>query len=168
MNTHLKQEIRTLYTDHQPWLQGWLSKKTGCMHLAADLLHDTFMRLLSRQTPIEASEPRAFLTTVAKRVFANHLRRQRLEQAYLQALAALPESLAPSAEESVLLFDTLDQIDRMLDGLPPLAKRAFLLCQLDGLSQSAVAAELGISLTTVKRYLVAAGQQCYFAALNED
>lgn len=168
MDQHLKQEIHTLYADHQPWLQGWLRKKVGCGHLAADLLQDTFMRLLSRQTPILAQEPRAFLTAVAKRVLSNHRRRASLEQAYLQALASLPPPLAPSPEESALLLDALDQLDRMLDGLPPPAKRAFLLSQLDGLGHAAIAAELGVSVTTVKRYLAAAGQQCYFAALTAD
>ncbi len=32
----------TLYTDHHGWLQGWLRKKLGDVHQAADLAHDTF------------------------------------------------------------------------------------------------------------------------------
>ena len=35
-------------------------------------------------------EPRAFLTTVAKRVLFNYYRRQDLERAYLDALAQMP------------------------------------------------------------------------------
>ncbi len=39
----------------------------------------------------------------------------------------------------------------MLDGLPALVKRVFLRAQVDGLGQTAIARELGISLATVKR-----------------
>jgi RNA polymerase sigma-70 factor (ECF subfamily) len=140
--TALHREVSTLYTDHHGWLQGWLRKKLGDVHQAADLAQDTFMRLLARDEPVQAREPRAFLTTVAQRVLANHYRRQQLERAYLEALA---------------------EIDRMLDGLPAPVRRAFLMAQLDGMKQADIARALGLSLTTVKRYLVQAGMHCFFA-----
>ncbi|CAJ3589493.1 ECF subfamily RNA polymerase sigma factor [Burkholderia pseudomallei] len=151
----LQREIAALYTGHRGWLHGWLSKKLGCGERAADLVHDTFIRLLARDEPIDAAEPRAFLTTVAQRVLYNHWRRERLERAYLDALAQWPEAVAPSPETRAVLFETLVEVDRMLDGLPAVVRRAFLLAQL--------AAELRVSLATVKRYLVKAGAQCYFA-----
>lgn len=80
-------QIAALYTDHHGWLQGWLRRRLGDMHQAADLAHDTFMRLLARDEPVAMREPRAFLTTVAQRVLSNHYRRQQLERAYLDALA---------------------------------------------------------------------------------
>lgn len=160
----LQREITTLYSDHHGWLRGWLRKRLGDVHQAADLAHDTFMQLLSRDEPVAARAPRAFLTTVAQRVLANHYRRQQLERAYLDALAAMPEPLAASPEERAMLLQTLTDIDRMLDGLPAPVKRAFLMSQLDELSHAGIAAALGISITTVKRYLVKAGQQCYFGA----
>jgi RNA polymerase sigma-70 factor (ECF subfamily) len=112
---------------------------------------------------VQAREPRAFLTTVAQRVLANHYRRQQLERAYLEALAQAPQSAALSPEERALLLEALDEIDRMLDGLPAPVRRAFLMAQLDGMKQADIARALGLSLTTVKRYLVQAGMHCFFA-----
>lgn len=160
----LAHEITVLYTDHHGWLRGWLRKRLGDAHQAADLAHDTFLQLLGREQPVAAREPRAFLTTVAQRVLANHYRRQQLERAYLEALAAQPEPLAVSTEERAIVVETLVEIDRMLGNLAPAVKRAFLMSQLDGLNHAEIAAELDISITTVKRYLVKAGQQCYFGA----
>nr|WP_315397903.1 sigma-70 family RNA polymerase sigma factor [uncultured Duganella sp.] len=159
----LRQQVHSLYSDHHGWLHAWLRKKLGCSHRAADLAHDTFVRLLARDEPVAIAEPRAFLTTVAQRVLANHWRREQIERAYLEALAQMPAALSPSPEERAILFETLVEIDRLLAGLPPLAKRAFLYAHLDGMSQADIAAELGISVTTVKRHLVRAGAQCYFA-----
>ncbi len=155
--------LRGLYNDHHAWLHGWLQRKTGCSHRAADLAHDTFVRMLERDPPRRLASRRAFITTVAQRVLYNFWRREQIERAYLDALAQQPESLVPSPEERAVVLETLLEIDRCLDGLPPLVKRAFLLAQLDGLTQGEIADTLGISLATVKRHLVRAGTQCFFA-----
>lgn len=155
--------VEVLYNDHHHWLTGWLRRKLGCPESAADLAQDTFMRVLTaRETPTLV-EPRAFLTTIAKRVLFNFYRRQDLERAYLDALAQMPEHVAPSEEERAIILQTLVELDQLLDGLPIQVKRAFLLAQLDGLTYAQIGAELGISIATVKRHLTKAAMRCYFA-----
>jgi RNA polymerase sigma-19 factor, ECF subfamily len=159
----LHQEMHLLYNDHHSWLHAWLRKKLGCAHRAADLAHDTFVRLLAREEPLRLAEPRAFLTTVAQRTLANYWRREQIERAYLEALALVPEAFAPSPEERALLLEALCEIDSLLEKLPLAVKRAFLLAQLDGLSHAQIAEQLNMSIATVKRHLVRAGAQCFFA-----
>jgi len=130
---------------------------------AADLAQDTFIRVLTAREPPVIIEPRAFLTTLAKRVLFNHYRRQDLERAYLDTLAQMPEMVAPSEEEKAIILQTLMELDQLLDGLPRVVKRAFLLAQVDGLTYPQIAAELGISVATVKRHLNKAAMRCYFA-----
>lgn len=156
--------LDSLYRAHHGWLQAFLRRRLGRADSARDLVHDVFLKLLAREDAIGIREPRAFLTTIAQRVLVSHWRRAQLEQAYLDALAALPEASAPSEEARTVLLETLYEIDRLLDGLPRVVKRAFLLSQLDGMGQAEIAVELGVSLATVKRYLVTAARQCYFAA----
>jgi len=157
-------DLGALYSDHHSWLQGWLRRKLGCSHSAADLAQDTFLRLLSRSEPLQIRESRALLTSVAKSVLSNHFRRQKLERAYLEALAALPEAQTPSLEEQAILLETLVELARLLDGLEAPVRKAFLWSQVEGLGQAEIAARLGVSLATVKRYIVKAGMRCFFAA----
>ena len=152
--------VADLYTEHNGWLQGWLRRKLGCSHRAADLAHDTFLRLLDRDAPVALNEPRAFLTTVAKGLVANHFRRQKIEQAWLEVLASRPEALSPSPEERALIIETLYQIDALLDGLPPKARKAFLLSQLEGLTYADIAARLEVSVSMVKKYMLQAITHC--------
>lgn len=159
----VSREIGGLYEQHHRWLRSWLGRRLGDAHQAADLAHDIFVRLLSREEPVEVREPRAFLTTVAQRVLVSYHRRQHLERAYLDALARWPQPLAMSPEERAIILETLVEVDRMLDGLPATVRRAFLLSQLDGLKQAEIARKLNISLATVKRYLVKAGMHCMFS-----
>lgn len=155
--------VEVLYNDHHHWLTGWLRRKLGCPESAADLAQDTFIRVLTAREAPTLIEPRAFLTTVAKRVLFNFYRRQDLERAYLDALAQMPEHVAPSEEERAIILQTLLELDQLLDGLPVQVKRAFLLAQLDGLTYAQIGAELGISIATVKRHLNKAAMRCYFA-----
>ncbi|RFD28004.1 RNA polymerase subunit sigma [Pseudomonas sp. GL93] len=155
--------VEVLYNDHHHWLTGWLRRKLGCPENAADLAQDTFIRVLSAREAPTLIEPRAFLTTVAKRVLFNFYRRQDLERAYLETLAQMPEHVAPSEEDRAIILQTLLELDQLLDGLPKQVKRAFLLAQLDGLTYAQIGSQLGISIATVKRHLIKAAMRCYFA-----
>jgi RNA polymerase sigma-70 factor (ECF subfamily) len=50
-----------------------------------------------------------------------------------------------------------------LDGLPPKARSAFLLSQLDGLTYPEIAQRLEVSLSSVQQYMVRAMTACYAA-----
>lgn len=160
----MPQTVHTLYTHHYSWLRGWLLRKLGNAFDAADLAQDVFLRVLARrERAAEAAmrEPRAYLRTIAHGLVVDHWRRRDLEQAWLEALAAQPEALAPSPESQLELLQALVQIDRMLDTLKPAARKAFLMAQLDGLSCPQIALRLGLSLATVERYIARALRACY-------
>lgn len=153
---------QALYQQHHGWLYGWLRYKLGNAADAADLAHDTFIRILARRDIAAISQPRAYLTTVARGILINWYQRQALERAYLDAIALLPEAQAPSCEAQYLILETLHQVDAMLDALPAVVRRAFLLSQLEGLTYDAIAVRLDISLASVKRYM----KQAFLACLQ--
>lgn len=149
-----------LYLEHHRWLCNWLQRRLHCPHDAADLAQDTFVRLLRTPQARPIEEPRAFLATVARRLLGNLYRRRALEQAYLQALAELPEGCHPSPEDITLVREALAQLDQLLSGLRPRLREVLLLHRLEGLTQPAIAERLGISLATVERDLRQALLHC--------
>jgi len=161
----LQQDIEALYADHHGWLQRWLQRRLGDSFLAADLAQDTFVSVMRANAAGGIRVPRPFLATVARRLVAHHRRRQLLETSYLDMLAALPEDCAPSPEARLQALETLQQVDRALDGLPPRVREAFLLAHLAGLSYAEIARRLGVSASSVKQYLMRANRQCLFAIL---
>jgi RNA polymerase sigma-70 factor (ECF subfamily) len=154
-------EVATLYTDHHGWLQGWLRKKLGDVHQAADLAHDTFVRVLLRPEVLPGlREPRAYLTTIARGLLHDHWRRRSLEQAWLDTLAALPEEHAPAPEDALAIRQALQQLDDLLGRLAPKAREVFVLSQLQGLGYAQIAAQVGVSERTVKRYMAQGFELC--------
>lgn len=159
--------VAELYAEHHNWLHAWLRRKLGCTHQAADLAHDAFVRLLSKADALANDplhEPRAYLTTVAKGLVSNHWRRQQLEAAWAETLAALPEPQMPPPELRMMLLETLVEIDRLLHTLKPKVREAFLLAQLDGLSYRQIGERLGVGERMVKKYMA----QAMFCCLQAD
>lgn len=154
--------VEALYANHHGWLRDWLRRRLRDSFTAGDLTHDTFLRVLSRQSPAVIREPRALLTTIANGLVLDLRRHQRIENAYLEALAQLPETLTPSPEVQAIAIEALAEIDRRLDGLPLRVRQAFLLSQLDGLKQSEIAVQLRLSVPTVRRYVARALDQFCF------
>ncbi|MCG3782605.1 sigma-70 family RNA polymerase sigma factor [Delftia acidovorans] len=154
-------DIAPLYSDHHGWLVGWLRRRLGNPCDAADLAQDTFVRVLGKPQSLHGvREPRAWLTTIAHGLVVDHTRRAALERACLDAIASLPEPLAPSAEERHLLIESLVRMDNLLAGLPPKARSAFLLSRLEGLSYPEIALQLGVCLSSVEKYMATAIRHC--------
>lgn len=159
--------VHHFYLDHHRWLYNWLNRKLGDSADAADIAQDTFIRIIKTAShspdhtaSLSINEPRAYLTVVAKRLIANLYRRRVLEKAYLDSLAQYPTACMPSLEHQLLVLETLQQIDSMLDELPAKVRDTFLLAQLSGLTYAQIATQLKISERSVKRYMVQAMAKC--------
>lgn len=160
MPTSTDMGFSRLYSDHHRWLQGWLRRKLGNHFDAADLAQDTFLRVLRGRDTASILEPRKYLATIANGLMIDNFRRQRVENAYLETLAARPETLDVSPETRALILETLIAIDRMLDSLAPRTRTIFMLAQIEGLTYATIGEQLGISVTTVKKHLTHALTQC--------
>lgn len=158
----LQKQQHAFYSSHHGWLLSWLRRKVGNSFDAADLTQDTFVCLLGDGRSADIREPRPFLATIAKRLLLRRRRRELLEAAYLEALATLPQDVAPSPESLSLAMETLEQLDRALSGLPPPVRTAFMLAHIDELSYAQIAERLQVSTSSVKQYLTRANRHCLF------
>jgi len=129
--------VQTLYSHHHGWLNSWLRQRLGNAADAADLAQDTFVRLLQKTERLELKAPRAFLRTIARGLVIDHWRRAEIKRAYLETIA------------------------RMLEGLKPKVRQAFLLAQCEELTHKQIAEQMGLSLRTVERYVAQALYHCY-------
>ncbi|BBP60225.1 sigma-70 family RNA polymerase sigma factor [Pseudomonas sp. St316] len=156
----LRSAVDVLYSDHHSWLQGWLRKRLGNTFDAADLAQDTFVRVIKARTALDIREPRPYLSRIAKGLLIDLFRRRSLEQSYLEVLAAMPQEQQPSLEEQAIMLQALMEIDRLLLGLGPRVRQAFILSQFDGLTYPQIAERLGVSVRTVNNHMAKAMEHC--------
>jgi RNA polymerase sigma-70 factor (ECF subfamily) len=114
-----------------------------------------------------AQESRSYLTQIARNLVIDQWRRLRIERAYLQSIAHLPEPESPSLETRALILETLMQIDAMLDRMPENVRRAFLLSQFEGLTYAQIAERLGVTVSSVQKYMTRAIIACYQVVYEE-
>lgn len=152
--------INTLYRQHHSWLYQWLKRRLNQSEDAADLAHDTFIRILKRKDQLYFDQPRALLTTVAKGILINWYQRKSIEKAYLEALSSRPEYDEISPEQKISAIESLCLINQLLNQMPERQQQVFIWSQLEGLTQQEIANRLNISTRTVMRDLVAVLTQC--------
>lgn len=152
--------VQRIYEQHHSWLHGWLKGKLHNACDAADLAHDTFVRILGARNAAQILEPRDYLATIARGLLVDRYRRRAIEQAYLDTLAARPQPVVVSEEDKALIIETLLAVDKALSSLGPRAQRIFMLSQMDGLSYQQIADQLQVSLTTVKKHMIRAITEC--------
>jgi len=147
--------VGDLYHEHHPWLSTWLGKKMGCSYDAADLSHDTFLKLINSKDVANLREPRAYLLVIANRLMINRYRRKSVEKEVLQQVALIVEDSEKRGPAEVALSqDLLAKIlSLLIEELPEKPRRAFLMARVDGMTYSQIAKKLNVSQSSVKQYL---------------
>lgn len=145
--------IDTWFRAHHGWLTKWLNRQRWTILASEDVASEVFLALLQMPTLSSVREPRAMMSTIARRLIFDARRRNDLKRAYETELALLPEAMEISAEERLIVLQALEAIDTMLASLSPKARKAFLMSQVDGLPYATIAADLDVSVSMVRKYV---------------
>jgi RNA polymerase sigma-70 factor (ECF subfamily) len=129
---------------HERELLGYLRHRLADAAEAEDLLQEVFLKALRQGAAFcSVANPRAWLFQVARNAMADHLRGAKCH-------VALPDDLAMPETRSDAVDDLTGCLPRVLAELSEEDRLAITLCDVEGLSQQALAAHLGLSLPGAK------------------
>ncbi|MEM0953466.1 MAG: sigma-70 family RNA polymerase sigma factor [Pseudomonadota bacterium] len=151
-----------------PSLERFLARKLDNPADAAEIAQETFLRLHRLDHPDELDNARAFLFQVASNLAVDQLRRRQLHYRFLRTESREPgddgslEQLSDVASPEQILSgrEKLDRIYQAIDRLPEKCRQAFLMHRSKGLSYSDIARELGVSVSSVEKYVLEALKAC--------
>lgn len=167
MQVNSSEYFNSLYSDHHGWLYSVLYRRLGNSFDAADLVQDTFIKVLLKPVAFDnEAGARIYLNKVSKRLCIDLWRRREVEREWLERQAAQPEAFAISIEQQYVLLEILQQLDQMLRDLPEKVATTFLLSQLKGMTYKQIAHILSVSERMVKKYMAQAIY--HFALLDAD
>lgn len=126
----------------------------GAGDAAEDLFQELWIRVTQRATGPVAN-PLAYLYRAANNLMVDRYRAERQARqrdlAWSEARGALDERAPdPSAEQTLIARQELGRMNAALMALGERAARCFRRFRLDGVPQKEIAAELGVSLSTVE------------------
>jgi RNA polymerase sigma-70 factor (ECF subfamily) len=147
-------------------LLGFVARRTGDRERAADVVQETYVRVLGMQGSAGAlpvAQPRALLFRAARNIVIDQHRRSRqsvVEVGEFDDLSApaAPESCQPEAR--LAARQSMEQLMRAINGLPPRCREAFVLFKIDGLTQAEIAERMGISRNMVEKHVIAGMLAC--------
>lgn len=159
-------EVDNMYREHHGWLSLFVQRRLTCPQVTADLVQDTYVRLLVSKKLPQRQDSRRYLTHIAKGLVVDLYRRRRIESAYLDMLEQQPSEFAVSTEDKVIMIDMLFEIDSMLHKMPFKVRQALILRQVEGLSYKEIAQCLDVSISSVEKYVARALQTCILASIG--
>lgn len=162
------QFIAALVAEHGRSLEKYLARKLENPEDAAELAQEAFIRLHRLEQPQDLDNARAFLFQVATNLAVDQLRRRQLHFRFLRSEKRLAEQGEPpdinaagaSPEQILGAQQRIATIHRALDELPFNVKQAFLLHRQNGLSYSAIAEQMNVSVSSVEKYILQALRHC--------
>lgn len=160
-----KDDLLATYLDQRSVLVRSFTARTGSPQRAEDIVQDIYVRLqgLTDQAAANVRNPIAFLYRVGGNLMLDELRQTRRsttrDQAWSDAEGLVLDGISvadlPSPEDAAWARLKLDQVARALEDVPPKARLAFRLHRIEGLTHGETAARMGVSQSSVEKYLSA-------------
>ncbi len=143
----------------------FFARRLKCQDAAADLTHETYLRFHQWLKDSPPDNARALAFSIAVNLATDYQRKAKVRSNYTveiesNLLADTHASTAPGPEQVAISRERLQQFHDALDELPAHYRSAFLLHNVDGLTYPQIAACLGISESTVYKYLAKTINHC--------
>lgn len=142
----------------------FLALKVNNSEEAQDLAQDAFYNVMKVENAQELEHARAYLFQTAANLALNRIRKQKRHESYTRDLAsaANPErdGMIASPERAAAARQQLEKVEKALNDLPKKCRRAFLLHRSGHMTYQQIAVEMGVSVSTVEKYMISALEHC--------
>lgn len=149
------------FTEHRDRLQNYLCARLDCEADAQELAQEAYLRVLRISDKQLIRHPQAYLYRIAinlvHELYANKVPQQ---QPIGESGLADIEDPGPLPDEVTERSRQLQQVERALSELPPKCRAVVTMRCRQGMTNKEVAAELGLSVHMVKKYMTKGIAHC--------
>lgn len=146
-------------------LQRFLNSRLKCAELAADLTHETYIRLDKKVKDSPPDNARALAFRIALNLAIDYQRKKQVRSRYESDLSydvalELSSNQAVEPDKKLIAQQRMQQMKQALDALPVKTRTVFYLHSVEGLKYSEIAERMGISVSGVNQHLAKAMTFC--------
>ena len=157
MNDSSSLAITQLIKTYDEELRRVITRRCGCMDMAADIVQETYQRMLSGGLWHQAENPRALLHRIAANLATDYERRNTVRNRYISQEETIPDWVAETdntqPDHILATRERLEQLALIVNKLPPKCRTVFIMRKIDELSHAEIADRLGISRNMVEKHL---------------
>lgn len=149
--------LRRLSERYRQPLTVYFQRRVHSRNEAEDLTQEVFLRLVRRLDVEAIDNPEAFLFRAAVNLLRDRSRRGKTLRSHLAELTRHQSDIEELSPERV--FDSRQSLTLVLSVLEELDERsrdAFILHRLEGMKHSEVADLMGVSVSSVEKYVIKA------------
>jgi RNA polymerase sigma-70 factor (ECF subfamily) len=142
---------------HDQELRRVMYKRCGCIETAADIVQETYQRMMTGNLWQQAENPRALMHRIAANLATDQERRHQVRNRYIENVDFINDELQASChidpEQIIAARQRLDQLVDAVNLLPPKCRTVFVLRKFENVSHTEIAERLGISRNMVEKHL---------------
>ncbi len=148
-----QQAFKELFFEFYPSLCVYAESITGCKETGEDLVQDAFMKIWEDRKKTEiTSSFRNFLITIVKNTCLDYLRKQSLQQNYVENKKKL--FVFPDSPEEIYTLKELEElINCALEKLPENIRQAFVMSRFKDMTYNEIAEKMAVSPKTIESYI---------------
>lgn len=146
------------YREHERDLIRFLMRRLRCAFTARDLAQDIWLKLDAVEDVQAVRNPRAYLFRMAANLATDHLR---IEGRRAELLGEAQDLLYGDTEwrtpeRDLIAREQMGRVQQAIAALPPMTREIFRLNRFEHRTQREIAAQLGVSTTTVENHIAKA------------
>jgi RNA polymerase sigma-70 factor (family 1) len=156
--------FRQVYHSFHGKLYAFVYKRTLSHYLAEEVVQQAFIRLWERRASLSAEVSLSTqLFQITKTIMIDELRKEATKRTHYDTIIAeMPvstEDVLSTEDDRLLHKDQLEEVQRIVDSMPPVRKHIFRMSRIEHLSYKEIAAQLSISPKTVENHIARALRQ---------
>lgn len=156
--------IVDVFLELQPILLKIVTSYTKSNLVAQDLTQEIYFKVISLAKSFpNHDDARHYLVRIAINSSIDHLRTDERRRKLLMGSFEIFEHYSPSEkslEDVLIVEETLKTIDHVLTDLPEKYKQALYLSRVEGLTHVQIAKTMGVSKSSVEKYIIKALAHC--------
>jgi len=149
--------ITQLIKSYDQELRRVMYKRCGCIETAADIVQETYQRMMAGNLWQQAENPRALLHRIAANLATDYERRHKVRNHYVDNVDFINDELQSGngidPEQTIAGRQRLDKLVETVNLLPPKCRAVFVLRKFEDLSHAEIAERLDISRNMVEKHL---------------
>ena len=147
-------EAAGVYVNYYDALRRYLLRRLGSVEDVDDMVQEVYLRAIQKHKP-QFKPSISFLYKIASNLAKMRFRSKgaRVQYIHIQVDDANLTAPTGSPEQDLRTKQGAAAINRILDGLKPMHRRAFLMHRVEGLTYEEIAKKLGMTKTQVKNQI---------------